>query len=83
MARPLCVCAVAYIDGLMHDCMDIIGAKPCGGLAQGWRVGVIEVMARGKDFDGTRAAGSEGIQQAGLEAMLKEDVGKKIQVALL
>jgi hypothetical protein len=33
-------------------------------------------MTRGKDFDGMRAGGSEGVQHAGLQAMLEEDVGR-------
>ncbi len=67
------------IDGLMQHGAHIVGAEPGGELAHGGRIGVVEVVARGEDFDchgtaGLRAGGGEGVQQAGVQAVLEEDV---------
>jgi hypothetical protein len=52
----------------------IVGAEPGGKLAHGGRIGVVEVVARGEDLDCLRAGGGEGVQQAGMQAVLEEDV---------
>ena len=50
-------------------------------LADGGSVGVVEVVAGGEDLDGHAAGASagtgcgEGVEQAGVQAMLEEDVG--------
>ena len=75
VARPLGVGAVGDVDGLMQDGADVVGAEPGGEFADGGGVGVVEVVARGEDFDGARAGGVEGVQQAGVQAVLEEDVG--------
>ena len=74
VARPLGVGAVGDVDGLMQDGANVVGAEPRGQLAHGEGVGVVEVVARGEDFDGARAGGGEGVEQAGVQAMLEEDV---------
>ena len=83
VARPLgCVRAAEVapalgekIDGLMQHGAHVVGAEPGGELAHGGRIGVVEVVARGEDFDGARAGGCEGVQQTGVQAVLEEDVG--------
>ena len=75
VARPLGVRAIGDIDGLMQHRAHIVGAKPGGEFAHGRRVGVVEVMACGEDLDGARAGDRDGVQQAGLQALLEEGVG--------
>ena len=67
--------AFGEIDGLMQHGAHVVGAEPRGELAHGGRIGVVEVVARGEDFDGARAGGCEGVQQTGVQAVLEEDVG--------
>ena len=77
VARPLGVGAVGDVDGLMEDGADVVGAEPGGEFADGGGIGVVEVVARGEDFNGARAGGGEGVQQAGVQAVLEEDVGRE------
>ena len=50
-------------------------AEPCSDVADGGAVAVVEVVAGGDDFDGLGSAPVQGIEQAGVEALLEEDVG--------
>ena len=76
VAGPLGVGAVGDVDGLVEDGADVVGAEPGGDVADGEGVGVVEVVARGEDFDGAaRRRACEGVQQAGVQAVLEEDVG--------
>jgi hypothetical protein len=79
VAGPLAASAVAKIEGLMERSGDAIGAEPGGDVADGGAVAVVEVVAGGKDLDGLdtigRAGFVEGVEQAGVEALLEEDVG--------
>ena len=77
VARPLSVGAVGYVDGLMEDGADVVGAEPGGEFADGGGIGVVEVVARGEDFDGAGTGGGEGVQQARVQAVLEEDVGRE------
>jgi len=74
--------AVSDVDGLVQDGADVVGAEPGGELADGRRVGVVEMMARGEDFDRhgparARAGGLESVQQAGVQAVREEYVGRE------
>ncbi len=50
-------------------------AEPGGDVANGGPIGVVEVVAGGEELDGLSAGFVEGIEQAGVEALLEEDVG--------
>ena len=76
MAGPLCVGAIAEVDGLMERGGDVVGAKPGGDVADGSAIGVIEVVAGGEELDGLGSAVVKGFQQAGVKALLEEDVGR-------
>jgi hypothetical protein len=72
--------AVGEEDGLVKDGADGVGAEPGGGLADGLRIGVVEVVAGSEELDGhgagsTGAGGEQGVEMAGVEAVLEEDVG--------
>jgi hypothetical protein len=56
---------------------DVVGAEPGGDVAEDGAVGVVEVVARGEELDGFGAALMESIEQAGMQALLKEDVGRE------
>ena len=64
-------------ERLVERGADIIGAEPGSDVAEDGAVGVVEVMAGGEEFDGFRAAFVEGVEQAGVQALLKEDVGRE------
>ena len=66
VAGPLDVIAVGEIDGLMQHRAHVVRAEPVSEFAHSGRVGVVEVVARGEDFDGARTSGCQGIQQAGV-----------------
>ena len=79
VAGPLPASPVAEIEGLVECGCDAGVAEPCGDVADGSAVAVVEVMAGGEDFDGLdtvgRAAVVQGVEQAGVQALLKKDVG--------
>ncbi len=56
---------------------DVGGTEPGGDVAEGGAVGVVEVVAGGEELDGAGAAVVQGIEQAGVQALLKEDVGRE------
>lgn len=62
-------------DGLVHGGAEAGVAEPVGDLANGWAVGVVEVMAGCEELDGLCSAALEGVEQAGVEALREEDVG--------
>jgi hypothetical protein len=76
VAGPLSVGAVAGVDRLVKGGGDFVGAKPGGDVADGGAVGVVEVVAGGEDLDGLGSAVMKGVEQAGVQALLKEDVGR-------
>jgi hypothetical protein len=85
MGRPLGLvglgegaASAAEVDGLVESSADVVGAEPGGELADGGGVVVIEVVARGEDFDVACAGGVEGVQQAGMQAVLEEDVSSGV-----
>ena len=81
MAGPLCVAvgedfgAVAEEERLVESGGDAIVSEPERYVTDGGAVGVVEVMAGGKELDGGGAGVAEGVEQAGMEALLEEDVG--------
>jgi len=75
MARPLPASAVAEVERLVECGSDAGVAEPCGDVADGRAVAVVEVVAGGEDFDGLCAAVVKGVEQAGVQALLEEDVG--------
>ena len=75
VAGPLGVGAVADVEGLVERGADVVGAEPGGDVADGGAVGVVEVVAGGEDLDGLGAAFVQGVEQAGVQALRKEDVG--------
>lgn len=56
---------------------DVVGAEPGGDVTEDGAVGVVEVMASGEELDGFGSAIVQGIQQTGVQALPKEDVGRK------
>ena len=79
VAGPLAASAVAEVEGLVERGGDAGVAEPGGDVADGGAVVVVEVMAGGEDLDGLdtigRAGFVEGVEQAGVKALLEEDVG--------
>lgn len=65
-------------DGLVKRGGGAGVAEPGGDVADDGAVGVVEVVACGEEFDGGAAVGSEaaehGVEQAGVQALLEEDV---------
>jgi hypothetical protein len=74
VAGPLSVGTVAGVDGLMKSGGDFVGAEPGGDVADGGTVGVVEVVAGGEELDGFGSAVVKGVEQARVQALLKEDV---------
>lgn len=76
VARPV-FGLLAGEDGLVKGGRGAGVAEPGGDLAELGAVGVVEVMAGGEEFDGSGAAVAKGVKQAGVQALLKEDVGRE------
>jgi len=76
VARPV-FGLLAGEDGLVKGGRGAGVAEPGGDLAELGAVGVVEVMAGGEEFDGACATVAEGVEQAGVQALLKEDVGRE------
>ena len=74
MAGPLAASAIGEVDGLMERCGYTGIAEPGGDVADRRAVGVVEVVTGGEQFDGGRAGFMEGIEQAGVQALLEEDM---------
>lgn len=62
------------VERLMERSGDIVGPEPRSEIADDGAIGVVEVVAHGEDFDGLCAALVQGVEQAGIQALLKEDV---------
>ena len=75
VAGPLAGSAIGEVDGLVERGGYTCVAKPSGDVADGGTVAVVEVMAGGEELDGLGAGLVEGIEQAGVKALLEEDVG--------
>jgi hypothetical protein len=75
VAGPLPASPVAEVEGLMECGGDAGVAEPGGDVSDGGAVAVVEVVAGGEDFDSLCAGFVEGVEQAGVQALLKEDVG--------
>ncbi len=76
VAGPLSVGAVAGVDRLVKGGGDFVGAEPGGDVADSGAVGVVEVVAGGEELDGFGSAVVKGVEQARVQALLKEDVGR-------
>jgi hypothetical protein len=74
VARPLSASSIAKEDGLMQRRGYAGVAKPDGNVADSGAIGVVEVMTRGEELDSFGTAFMEGIKQARVQALLKEDV---------
>jgi lysophospholipase L1-like esterase len=72
---PLAGSAVGEVDGLVERGSYSCVAEPGGDVANGGAVGVVEVVAGGEELDRLGAGFVEGVEQTGMEALLKEDVG--------
>jgi len=75
VARPLSASPVAEVEGLVKCGGDASVAEPGSDVADGGAVTVIEVVAGGEDLDGLGASLVQGVEQAGVQALLEEDVG--------
>ena len=77
VARPLGVGAVREVNGLVQDGADVVRAEPGGEFADmAGVVGVVEVVARGEDFDGAmRRQSARHPAGRGAGVVLEEDVG--------
>ncbi len=62
------------VDGLVERGSGAGVAEPCGDVADGGAVGVVEVMTGGEDLDGLCATVFEGVEQAGVQTLLEKDV---------
>jgi len=67
----------------MERCGDFVRAEPRGDVADDGAVGVVEVVAGSKDFNGLGAAFVEGVEQAGMQALLEKDVGGDTELHLV
>jgi hypothetical protein len=72
---PLTAAAVGEEERLVERGGDAGVAEPRGDVADGGAVAVVEVMAGGEDLDRLSSGVVEGVEQAGVEALLEEDVG--------
>ena len=62
--------------GRVHgERLERIGAEPLGQLAHVLAAGVVEVLARGEDLHTLRAGAAGKLQQAGMQALVEEQVG--------
>jgi hypothetical protein len=77
MAGPLGVGAVAEVERLVECGSYTRRVEPGGDVADGSAVGVIEVMAGGEELDDLSAGSVESIEQAGVQALREEDVGRE------
>ena len=75
VARPLGVGAVGDVDGLVEGGGGVGVAEPGSEVADDGAVGVVEVVAGGEELNGVSAAVTQGVEQAGVQALLEEDVG--------
>ncbi len=75
VAGPLGVGAIGDVDGLVQGGGGVGVAEPEGEVADGGAVGVVEVVAGGEDLDTSGSARAQGIEQAGVQALLEKDVG--------
>ena len=75
VAGPLPASPVAEVEGLVKCGGNTGVAEPGGDVADGGAVAVIEVVSGGEDLDSLGAGFVEGVEQAGVEAVLEEDVG--------
>ena len=75
VAGPLAASTVAEVKRLMECGCDAGVAEPCSDVADSGAVAVVEVVAGGKDFDRLCAGLVESVEQAGVQALLEEDVG--------
>ena len=75
VAGPLSASAIAEVEGLMECGGDAGVPEPGGDVADGGAVVVVEVMPGGKDLDRLGTGFVQGIEQAGVQALLEEDVG--------
>jgi hypothetical protein len=75
VAGPLAAAAIAEVEGLVECGGDAGVSEPCGDVADGGAVVVVEVMAGGEDLNRLSAGFVQGIEQAGVQALLEEDVG--------
>jgi hypothetical protein len=71
----LAAAPVSEEEGLVECGSDASVPEPCGDVADGGAVAVVEVVTGGEDLDGLSSAAVEGVEQARMEALLEEDVG--------
>jgi hypothetical protein len=75
VAGPGAASAIGEINGLV-ECGGYSGvAEPGGDVTDGGAVAVVEVVAGGEELDGLGTGFVEGVEQAGVKALLEEDVG--------
>ena len=74
---PLAASPIAEVDGLMKRRGNSGRTEPGGDVTDSGAVAVVEVVAGGEEFDGLGAGFVKGIEQAGVQALLEEDVGGK------
>ena len=61
------------MDGVQRNAA---GVEPVGNFAHVLlAVGIVEMLARGKNFDGLRAAAHQSVQQAGVQPLFHVNVG--------
>ena len=77
VAGPLAASPIAEVDGLMKCGGNAGGTEPSSNVTNGCAVAVVEVVAGREEFDGLSAGFVEGVEQAGVQALLEEDVGGK------
>src|ERR1700760_15349 len=60
--RPLSAASIAQKDRLMQRRCDTGVTKPCGDIADGGAISVVEVMTRGEELDGLSSPFMESIE---------------------
>jgi hypothetical protein len=77
VAGPLGVGAIAEVERLVERGSYAGGVEPGRDVADGSTVGVVKVMTGGEELDHLSARFVQSIEQAGVQALRKEDVGRE------
>jgi hypothetical protein len=77
LARPLAAAAVGEVERLVQGSPNTRGAEPDRNIAYSSAIGIVEVVAGGEELDRLGAGFVEGVEQAGMKALLEKDMGGK------
>jgi lysophospholipase L1-like esterase len=77
VAGPLGIGSIAEVERLVERGSYAAGVEPGRDIADGSAVGVVEVVAGGEELDHLSAGFVQSVEQAGVQALRKEDVGRE------